>query len=100
MDQESPPPRPMDYSDPDEIARLLKRLIPFALTKIDKLLVSKLDPEDIVQSVFRNFFAELQKRNLQTCELGGDVVSACKNDHLEMPSQAGILSSAISGCAN
>lgn len=61
MDQESPPPRPMDYSDPDEIARLLKRLIPFALTKIDKLLVSKLDPEDIVQSVFRNFFAELQK---------------------------------------
>jgi len=61
MDQDSPPPRPMDYHDPDEIARLLKRLIPFALTKIDKLLVSKLDPEDIVQSVFRNFFAELQK---------------------------------------
>lgn len=61
MDQDSPPTRTMDYNDPDEIARLLKRLIPFALTKIDKLLVSKLDPEDIVQSVFRNFFAELQK---------------------------------------
>lgn len=61
MDQDLPPPSVMDYNDPEEIARLLKRLIPFALTKIDKLLVSKLDPEDIVQSVFRNFFAELQK---------------------------------------
>lgn len=61
MDQESPTPRPMNYNDPEEIARLLKRLIPFALTKIDKLLVSKLDPQDIVQSVFRNFYTELQK---------------------------------------
>ncbi|NBR05567.1 MAG: hypothetical protein EBT92_07340 [Planctomycetes bacterium] len=61
MDQESPPPSGLNFNDSEEIIRLLKRLVPFALTKIDKLLVSKLDPEDIVQSVFRNFFTELQK---------------------------------------
>ena len=65
MDHELPPPGPMNYNDSEEIIRLLKRLIPFALTKIDKLLVSKLDPEDIVQSVFRNFFKALQKGNFK-----------------------------------
>ncbi len=65
MDNESPPPGPMNYNDSEEIIRLLKRLVPFALTKIDKLLVSKLDPEDIVQSVFRNFFKALQKGNFK-----------------------------------
>jgi RNA polymerase sigma-70 factor, ECF subfamily len=65
MDHELPPPGPMNYNDSEEIIRLLKRLIPFALTKIDKLLVSKLDPEDIVQSVFRNFFTALQKGNFK-----------------------------------
>ena len=65
MDHESPPPGPINYNDSEEIIRLLKRLVPFALTKIDKLLVSKLDPEDIVQSVFRNFFTALQKGNFK-----------------------------------
>jgi len=65
MDHELPPCGPMNYNDSEEIIRLLKRLIPFALTKIDKLLVSKLDPEDIVQSVFRNFFTALQKGNFK-----------------------------------
>ena len=65
MDHESPPPGPINYNDSEEIIRLLKRLVPFALTKIDKLLVSKLDPEDIVQSVFRNFFKALQKGNFK-----------------------------------
>ena len=65
MDHESPPPGPINYNDSEEIFRLLKRLVPFALTKIDKLLVSKLDPEDIVQSVFRNFFKALQKGNFK-----------------------------------
>jgi hypothetical protein len=76
MDHELPAPGPINYNDSEEIIRLLKRLVPFALTKIDKLLVSKLDPEDIVQSVFRNFF--------KACELGRNVVPACQNDHLEM----------------
>ena len=61
MDQESPHSNGLNFNDSDEIVRLLNRLVPFALTKIDKFLVSKLDPEDIVQSVFRNFFTELQK---------------------------------------
>lgn len=61
MDQELPPPSAINFNDSEEIALLLKRLVPFALTKIDKFLMSKLDPEDIVQSVFRNFFTELQK---------------------------------------
>jgi len=65
MDHESLPPGPINYNDSEEIIRLLKRLVPFALTKIDKLLVSKLDPEDIVQSVFRNFFKALQKGNFK-----------------------------------
>ena len=65
MDHESPPPGPINYNDSEEIIRLLKRLVPFALTKIDRLLVSKLDPEDIVQSVFRNFFTALQKGNFK-----------------------------------
>ena len=65
MDPELPPPGPINYNDSEEIIRLLKRLVPFALTKIDKLLVSKLDPEDIVQSVFRNFFTALQKGNFK-----------------------------------
>jgi len=65
MDHELPAPGPINYNDSEEIIRLLKRLVPFALTKIDKLLVSKLDPEDIVQSVFRNFFTALQKGNFK-----------------------------------
>jgi RNA polymerase sigma-70 factor (ECF subfamily) len=65
MDHELPAPGPINYNDSEEIIRLLKRLVPFALTKIDKLLVSKLDPEDIVQSVFRNFFKALQKGNFK-----------------------------------
>jgi len=65
MDQELPTPGPINYNDSEKIIRLLKRLVPFALTKIDKLLVSKLDPEDIVQSVFRNFFTALQKGNFK-----------------------------------
>ena len=65
MDNESPPPGPINYNDSEEIIRLLKRLVPFALTKIDKLLVSKLDPEDIVQSVFRDFFKALHKGNFK-----------------------------------
>ncbi len=65
MDHELPAPGPINYYDSEEIIRLLKRLVPFALTKIDKLLVSKLDPEDIVQSVFRNFFTALQKGNFK-----------------------------------
>lgn len=65
MDRELPTPGPINYNDSEEIIRLLKRLVPFALTKIDKLLVSKLDPEDIVQSVFRNFFTALQKGNFK-----------------------------------
>ncbi|MEI7854003.1 MAG: ECF-type sigma factor [Planctomycetota bacterium] len=65
MDQGLPAPGLINYNDSEEIIRLLKRLVPFALTKIDKLLVSKLDPEDIVQSVFRNFFTALQKGNFK-----------------------------------
>ena len=61
MDPELPTPGPINYNDSEEIIRLLKRLVPFALTKIDKLLVSKLDPEDIVQSVLCNFFTALPK---------------------------------------
>jgi len=51
----------LDFNNSDEIIRLLKRLVPFALVRIDKLLVSKLDPEDIIQSVFGNFYEALQK---------------------------------------
>ena len=65
MDHELPPSGSINYNDSEEIIRLLKRLVPFALSKIDKLLVSKLDPEDIVQSVFRNFFTALQKGNFK-----------------------------------
>ena len=71
MDRELPTPGPINYNDSEEIIRLLKRLVPFALTKIDKLLVSKLDPEDIVQSVFRNFFTALQKGNFKPASWEG-----------------------------
>jgi hypothetical protein len=61
MDPELPTPGPINYNDSEEIIRLLKRLVPFALTKIDRLLVSKLDPEDIVQSVFATSLQHCKK---------------------------------------
>ena len=44
MDHESPPPVPINDNDKEEIIRLLKRLVPFDLTKIGKLLVPKFRP--------------------------------------------------------
>ena len=58
MDTDSP--LPDLFNNSEEIISLLERLFAFGLTKIGKLLVCKLDPENIVQLVFRNFFAELQ----------------------------------------
>lgn len=63
--QDKAPESGMDYFDPDQINQLVKRLVPLAFAKIDRMISSKLDPEDIVQSVFRNFYTELNRGKLK-----------------------------------